>query len=112
MEFLNAIGWTAKASDLEQVFSVKDTYPVPENEILPWGEGERVRSRSTPPAREMPMAEGRGYGKAEREVVKPAYGRDMGKNKGNNRQGGSWKGDAMMRRKKYGNRNGKYNSRN
>ena len=28
MEFLDAVGWTSKANDLERVFSVNDTYQV------------------------------------------------------------------------------------
>lgn len=39
MEFLDAIGWTSKAEDLERVFSVNDT--------LPSGTGEE-RVNSTP----------------------------------------------------------------
>lgn len=113
MDFLKEIGWTAKASELEQVFSVKDTYQVPENVISPCGWMNGVRNRSTPTVpREMANGEGRGYGKAEREVGQPAYGRDAGRNKGNSRQGGSWEENGMMRRRKYQNRNGKNSARN
>ena len=87
---MDAIGWTSKANELEKVFSVKDPYQVlPENEMLraAWETRRRVRCRQQPA--EVIKEENAGYVKNEREAAQSGYSREQGKNKGNNRTGGS-----------------------